>query len=204
MIALCLDPSMTGTGFALMTVPIPTDKQGLSPLKLCVIDGIAGEVENKNARQGEQERVKFLYDELFHVVNLALGKRHRIDIIAAEMAPHLFNATQKNERAIRYQFASYTVIRLFAAQMGIPLLEVAPQDSKQVSVGYAKADKEVVKRGIALRVCGDANGSWPEGWTDNAIDALTVGWWLDGLVQIHNRGEKTVLSPYLPALVASA
>lgn len=202
MIALCLDPSLTGTGFAVMPVPLPSDGQGYNPLRLIVCGGIAGEIENGNARESEQARLVRIYNELWRVVNLARGKGHEIGVIGAEMAPHLYNATQKNERAIRYQFAAYAVIRLFAAHVAIPLLEVKPEVSKQVAVGYAKADKLVVRRGLSARICGDMDAKWPAGWTDNAIDALTVGYWLDSLHQEHHLGVETVLTPHLPALVA--
>jgi Holliday junction resolvasome RuvABC endonuclease subunit len=201
-IALCLDPSLAATGFAVMPVPLPADGDGYNPLKLIVLDGIAGEIENRNAREDEQARLVRIYDELWHVVHLARSKGHGIDVVAAEMAPNLYSGTVKAEKIIRFQFAAYTVIRLFAAHVKLPLLEVKPETAKQIAVGYPKADKGMVKRGLSGRICGEMDAKWPPGWTDNAIDALTVGYWLDALHAEHLRGGRNALSPHLPALAA--
>jgi Holliday junction resolvasome RuvABC endonuclease subunit len=202
MIALCLDPSLTGTGFAVMPVPIPSDGEGYNPLRLIVCGGIAGEIENKDSRETEQDRLVRIYDELWRVVHLARSKGYRPEVIGAEMAPHIYVGTAKSERTMRFLFQAYAVIRLFAAHVKLPLLEVQPEVAKQIAVGYAKADKTVVKRGLSARVCGDMDARWPQGWTNNAIDALTVGYWLDSLYREHQLGGATALSPYLPALAA--
>jgi Holliday junction resolvasome RuvABC endonuclease subunit len=202
MIALCLDPSLAATGFALMPIPLPADGEGYNPLRLIVLDGLAGEIENRNARETEQARLVRIYDELWRVVHLARARGHAIGVIAAEMAPNLYGGTAKAEKIIRFQFAAYTVIRLFAAHVRLPLLEVRPEVAKQVAVGYAKADKGMIKRGLAARIYGSMDARWPPGWTDNAIDALTVGYWLDALHAEHRRGGRNALSPHLPALAA--
>lgn len=197
--ALCLDPSLTATGFALMPVPLATDRDGLPTIALNVIGGIAGEIENKNARESEQARVVRLYQELWKVAD-ACRRQGKIDLIAAEMAPNIFVGTAKSERTIRMLFAAYTVIRLFAAHLDIPLIEVAPKLTKRATTGYDKADKETVKRSLGFILGGSAEMAWPKGWTDNAIDALTVGYWLDSLHKAHRLGEDTPLSPHLAAL----
>lgn len=195
---LCLDPSLTGCGFAAMPVPLIPDAHGYHSLAANVLGGIAGVIDNKDAREIEQVRIVRLYDELYAALGLMIKKGHRPHLIAAEMAPHLYSGTQKHEKAIRFQFAAYTVIRLFAHHVNLPLLECAPEKSKQASVGFAKADKEAVKRGLAFRCLGHADTKWPPGYTEDVLDALTVGFWLDALYQSSRMGEVTALTPLMP------
>lgn len=195
--ALCLDPSLTGTGFALMPVPLTKDGNGYNSLNLIVRGNIAGVIENKDSKEPEQVRVRRLYDELWGALHLAKLKGP-VDLIAAEMAPHMY-AGREQDRSNRFQFASYTVIRLFASIVGVPLLECNPEHSKRAVGAAPRADKKEIKRTLAFRCLGDAGAKWPLGWTEDVLDALTVGFWLDSLYQSQRMGETTALAPFMPA-----
>ncbi len=194
--ALCLDVSLTGTGFAVMPVPLPTDKDGLWSLDLIVRENLAGVIENKDAKESEPVRFARLYEELWATINLASKRRLHIDVIAAEMAPHIF--ARMTERAIRLMFGAYAITKLMAAHSKLPYLECAPQQSKLAAVGYAQPKKPEVRRGLAFRCLGSAEAKFPKGYTEDVLDALTVGFWLDALYQSSRMGEVTALTPLMP------
>lgn len=203
MLCLCLDPSLTGTGFALMQVPLPADENGVNALDKIIVRNVVGIIENKDASEPEQTRVKRLYEEIWKVLNLCAAVGAKVHLIAAEMAPHLYGQTQKHEKAIRFQFASYTIVRLVAAHAQLPLLECNPEWSKRAAVGAERASKAEVKRMMGFRCLGGMDIKWPIGYGEDVIDALTVGFWLDSLWQSQKMGETTPLAPFVPQELAA-
>lgn len=192
MIALCLDPSLTSTGYALVRLPLGKDEGGVYRPNLLVVGGIFGRIRNDDAKESPQTRVVRLYERLWTILDQCL---ERPTLIAAEIPPNMFRASTMT--SISLKIAAYTVVRLFAAHAKIPLLEVAPDQAKKYATGKSRAKKEDTLEAMSYLCLGNKDAKWPAGWSEDSIDALTVAVWLDSLRQLHATGATTPLSPYL-------
>lgn len=197
--ALCVDLSLTNTGWALVRLPLrqqPNSGPFVNPVLRC------GDIPLKDAQRPLAERINDLCEQLQRQAQMQVDSGGRsIDpwFMATEIPQHTYyrpdDEHPKGQHAIMVQQRTFgAVIQHFQYNRRMPVLEVSPNDTKYALTGSRNASKNAVGAMLQRLFLGHATDAWPKGWSEGVRDAIAVAYWLDGELSRLRQGAPSALA----------
>jgi Holliday junction resolvasome RuvABC endonuclease subunit len=205
--ALCLDLSMTATGWVVVETPfrwrlsgILQDPRASSPYSR---DNFWGQITLRDGKVPVAERIGTLCRELQQVVLHCASDGIPLDMVLAEVPNSTFEqpGRVKSMGSIMAQQRTFgAVAQWLTFMVGVPYLEVSPNDAKFCATGQRSAKKDAVRRVVTTQLTGLApedGGKLPRSVTEAVIDAFAVGYWASKQHEMALAGSPSGLDPLL-------
>lgn len=203
---LCLDTSMTATGYILLDLPFLERGDGTIPdpvtRSLYTADRILGQVTLDDAKVPAMERIGLLCQRLGYLASQARTNGTPVDFVVAETPDNTIARQGTSMHAIMAQQRTFGAVGVWMRlHVGLPFLEVTPQNAKFAATGNRNASKETVHRLIGTRLTGkmpeQEGGRLPRAYTKAVLDAMSVGFWASSQLRMMRAGSPCELDATL-------